>query len=157
MNPLLAERLDDYKIMKRAVEAGAVKNGYDVKYNLEEIAHKFRYLDNHIVVEFTVNEGSRYGRHAIRIFDKEEQEKARKFCYNETLEYLRQNCHVKYGEIWSNSCMPVKAENGKTSIVRYCEPLFCNFTKFGRISREEQDRINRKRRERGLALACTQK
>jgi hypothetical protein len=111
----LEERLADDEIIKRAVEAGAVKNGYIVMYLLESVAHIFRSLDSHIIVEFMVNGSSRYGRGAIRIFENGEEEEAKKFCYTETLEYIKENCHVKSGKIWPNSGMPAREE-------------YCNFT-----------------------------
>jgi hypothetical protein len=96
----LEELLADDEIIKREVEAGAVKNGYQVIYYLGNVAYTFRGLDNHLVVDFMINEGAKHNQEAIRIFEQGEAEEAKKFCYTKIIEYLTENCKIVNGKIW---------------------------------------------------------
>jgi len=47
----LSERLEDYKVLKREIEKGETKSGYEVKYGSKLVSFTFKELNNHRVIE----------------------------------------------------------------------------------------------------------
>jgi len=152
----LAERLEDYKVMKRAVEKGEVENGYRVKYSSVTVSFLFRELSEHIVIERELsNPPCSHGK-AIDILELKDMGKAKQICYNLVLKHLRRNSHVYYGELWDQRDFPMKADDGTLTVCRtFPEWFFPNkSTKFALIPENARARVNRKRLERGYAPAA---
>ena len=152
----LAERLEDYKVMKRAVEKGEVENGYRVKYSSVTVSFLFRELSEHIIIEGELSNPLCSNGKAIGILELKDIGKAKQICYNLVLKHLRINSHVYYGELWSQRDFPRKADDGTLTVYRASpEWVFPNkSTKFALIPENARARVNRKRLERGYAPAA---
>tara|TARA_Y100000310_G_scaffold345075_2_gene461620 strand:+ start:679 stop:1170 length:492 start_codon:yes stop_codon:yes gene_type:complete len=158
----LWERLGDYKVMKDAIQE--FDNGYCTKFNgLSDVTVGFRELNGHLFVEREFGYGSAGRRMAMRVFELEEVGKAKKFCYDKTLDFLRRNTHVEYGEIWHKNEHPHRGVNEKgQQYTTICSTAIGSWvmnglTKFGKLGIDEQNRINRERARRGLGPARIKK
>ncbi|MAH47794.1 hypothetical protein CMI37_18375 [Candidatus Pacearchaeota archaeon] len=145
----IGERLEDLRVMKNAIGEG--RKGYFAKYYDTEDVCSYRCVDGYFVVE--VN------RRAMRILDGGENiSDVKDICYKELVKHLRKRTHVMEGKLLPRNVYPWVNEEGKITTYANCASLGDTFqgrrtTSFGKVSREEQDRINRIRARRGLGSA----
>ena len=96
----LSERLEDYKVLKRAIIRGETENGYFVSYTQDFISYKHHEIDNSLVI---VKSRSYKEGMPVAVLKEDEQKKAKKRCYDKTLKFLRNNTHVEFGKIYGNN------------------------------------------------------
>src|SRR3989344_8370839 len=112
----LSERLEDYKILKRAIEQGETENGYSVFYTQDFISHKYHEVDNSLVI--VKSRSSKEGM-PVAVLKEDEQKKAKKRCYDKTLKFLRKNTHVEFGKIYGKNWGVRKTSDEKILIFNY--------------------------------------
>lgn len=145
----LAERLEDYKLMKRTILKGETENGYELEYGMYKVSFSYRELDNHLVVEGRVNSHKK----ATAILEMDEEEKVKQVCYNQMMAYLRRNTHVAYGKIWAVHQHPCQTEDGSLTVIStlLSDRFLPKRTKLWSLPEETRERINRKRERKGFA------
>ena len=112
----LSERLEDYKVLKRAIEQGETENGYSVFYTQDFISHKYHEVDNSLVI---VKSRSYKEGMPVAVLKEDEQKKAKKRCYDKTLKFLRNNTHVEFGKIYGKNWGVRKTSDGTIFQINY--------------------------------------
>lgn len=145
----LTQRLADFKVMRKAVLEGERENGYRVTYYRGDILFDYEELDKHLVIRKRINNNLEN----LKVLNGDEEEKAKELCYRKILDYLMRNTHIEDGKILDKSTAVWRNEEGKITSYILLWPRRIFYTKFGELPKKMQDRINRKRVDRGLGLA----
>ncbi len=152
MKPL-AERLAEYKILRRAIEKSEEERGYYLSYNCGNVSFKFREFKGHLLVEREVNSFTPMVG-AVDLYDVGEEQKAKDSCKKMMMNYLRKSTHLWEGEIWHHNKHPYRMANGHVSVIGTFPSFVFGGDKFlkgwSKLSDLQRERINRRRLERGL-------
>lgn len=151
----LAERVEDFKIMKKAVLLGENEHGYSINIKRVRINFLYSFADGKIVI----SGGTAADFQPRRVLDKTYSD-PKKVCYDETIKYLMANTHVQFGMVIPKNATYHRTGDGEIfgvfSLTGLSQYLQRDLTRLDRLSDEEREKINWRRAKRGLEPVLSQ-